>query len=383
MSAAGSDITHRTFRAGREALMANILGQIYEAGHTTAGLRGVMDGVRNLFDGSRACLTRFVDGSTHSVQAVEDEEFLCDEALHAFRRDPFFSSTRRRPVGEAFLQDEITDSASFRRGELFSDWYAPRDMYSGLSANVKADSGSNWFLDVQRGQHQQAFEPADAQVLDVITSHLMRAWSLSARVKREGIETAISAMDEAIFVIDPGGRVETMNLNARTLLGRDGGTLRLGPMKHLAGIGHRETSRIRTLVKAAHDSELPQGCQLFLPTPSEAREPGEVLSGMLLRAIRFPAPEVSSSQKGSVFIAVRPISSGTGSGGLSDLVAREFGLTPAETRIAMTMATGQSLKDAASLAGISFNTARFHLRQVFAKTGTRQQSQLVALLRPL
>jgi DNA-binding CsgD family transcriptional regulator len=58
-----------------------------------------------------------------------------------------------------------------------------------------------------------------------------------------------------------------------------------------------------------------------------------------------------------------------------------FDLTPAEARLAVALTSGHSLKVAAGLQTITFATARTHLERVFRKTGTRQQSELVALLK--
>jgi DNA-binding CsgD family transcriptional regulator len=58
-----------------------------------------------------------------------------------------------------------------------------------------------------------------------------------------------------------------------------------------------------------------------------------------------------------------------------------FDLTPSEARIAAALATGKSLKEAAAEMGIGFGSARTYLAHVFSKTGTHQQSQLVALLK--
>jgi len=57
-----------------------------------------------------------------------------------------------------------------------------------------------------------------------------------------------------------------------------------------------------------------------------------------------------------------------------------FDLTPAEARIAGALAGGQTLRQAAESTGIRMSTARAYLHEVFRKTGTAQQSQLVALL---
>jgi DNA-binding CsgD family transcriptional regulator len=58
-----------------------------------------------------------------------------------------------------------------------------------------------------------------------------------------------------------------------------------------------------------------------------------------------------------------------------------FDLTPAEVRLAIALATGSSVQQAAAEAAIQFSTARTYLDRIFRKTGTHQQSQLVALLK--
>jgi DNA-binding CsgD family transcriptional regulator len=62
------------------------------------------------------------------------------------------------------------------------------------------------------------------------------------------------------------------------------------------------------------------------------------------------------------------------------VMARIFRLSPAEARIAMRIAGGVSLREAADELSIAHETARHQLKAVFAKTGTNRQSQLVALL---
>jgi DNA-binding CsgD family transcriptional regulator len=57
-----------------------------------------------------------------------------------------------------------------------------------------------------------------------------------------------------------------------------------------------------------------------------------------------------------------------------------FGLTPAEARLAASLAEGASLEDFASTRGVSLNAARFLLKGVFAKTETNRQPHLVAKL---
>ena len=57
-----------------------------------------------------------------------------------------------------------------------------------------------------------------------------------------------------------------------------------------------------------------------------------------------------------------------------------FNLTPAETALAMELANGLSLEEAAEALSIRRNTARAHLRSIFSKTGVRRQTELVRIM---
>ncbi|WP_027168427.1 hypothetical protein [Mesorhizobium sp. WSM3224] len=60
-----------------------------------------------------------------------------------------------------------------------------------------------------------------------------------------------------------------------------------------------------------------------------------------------------------------------------------FDLTPAEARLAADLAAGLTLSETAAPGGITVKSARTYLERVFQKTGTHQQSQLVAMLKTL
>jgi len=62
------------------------------------------------------------------------------------------------------------------------------------------------------------------------------------------------------------------------------------------------------------------------------------------------------------------------------ILAKTFGLTPAEAKLACIIAGGVGPEIAALELKISRETARNQLKSIFAKTGTHRQSELVALL---
>ncbi len=58
-----------------------------------------------------------------------------------------------------------------------------------------------------------------------------------------------------------------------------------------------------------------------------------------------------------------------------------FDLTPTEAWVATDLASGLTLAQSASKRGVTTKSARTYLERIFRKTGTRQQSQLVAMLK--
>ena len=65
---------------------------------------------------------------------------------------------------------------------------------------------------------------------------------------------------------------------------------------------------------------------------------------------------------------------------ITDVLTDIYGLTPAEGELAQLLAQGRSLEEAAQIRGVTLNTARSQLKQVFAKTDTNRQGQLLQLV---
>ena len=62
------------------------------------------------------------------------------------------------------------------------------------------------------------------------------------------------------------------------------------------------------------------------------------------------------------------------------LVAAGLGLTPTESRVAVLLTEGKSLREVAAATGRQETTIRWHLRQIFAKRGIARQAELVRLV---
>jgi DNA-binding CsgD family transcriptional regulator len=63
-----------------------------------------------------------------------------------------------------------------------------------------------------------------------------------------------------------------------------------------------------------------------------------------------------------------------------DLLRSHFGLTPAEARLALHLVAGETLRSAEAKLSISYETARTHLKNIFDKTGTCRQAELIVVI---
>jgi DNA-binding CsgD family transcriptional regulator len=124
------------------------------------------------------------------------------------------------------------------------------------------------------------------------------------------------------------------------------------------------------------------------PRTREALRPEPCSNGLLMRRIERP------SGRTAYFLAIMRLAPTNGSPAalllLEDLAAAPalhadvcktvFGLTPAETRVAMRIVDGRSAPGIAQDLGLSTLTVRTHIKHIFKKIGVRSQSQLMSSL---
>jgi pimeloyl-ACP methyl ester carboxylesterase/DNA-binding CsgD family transcriptional regulator len=103
--------------------------------------------------------------------------------------------------------------------------------------------------------------------------------------------------------------------------------------------------------------------------------------GVVVARGSFPESLSTSLDLGAVWAeplyAVVLLSTRSASG---DVANRRLGLTAAEARLAAKLVQGLQIADAAAELGITAHTARTQLKNIFAKTGTRRQGELIQLL---
>ena len=209
--------------------------------------------------------------------------------------------------------------------------------------------------------------------------HLQRALQVHNRfAEAETRESAIVGLLDRIttgaILADGRGRVLVANQRAREILREcDGLTCDRGVLR--AARGQESTELMKMIGGAAKTSArtgLSSGGVLVLGRPSGKRAFQLTISPMPVLDERGLA-----NQPLAVVFIVDPERAFEPD---VALMRRLYGLTRAEGEVARLLVDGWTLQEIADLLCVSINTVRFHVKQLFSKTGTTRQSELLRVL---
>jgi DNA-binding CsgD family transcriptional regulator/PAS domain-containing protein len=204
--------------------------------------------------------------------------------------------------------------------------------------------------------------PEDRALLELLTPYLMRAVrvGLDLNERRSGIEALLGIFDAlvlGVMLLDRNSEVSFLNQAAARLLGVRAGLRLPGPA------GRADRARRNEAAQALLRSEA-----------GAAGRPFHVISTPLRATLVDRAPDAHFAT--AVFFGDPSL----GAAGAEDALRALYGLTPSEERLALRLASGEKLAEAAATLHIRPSTARSLLRSVFGKTDTHRQSDLVRLV---
>jgi DNA-binding CsgD family transcriptional regulator len=240
--------------------------------------------------------------------------------------------------------------------------------------NGRVDENHNQYtsLALLRAVGQQPFGGTEQRAAQRFSGHLQRALRLQQHTQAlhtnaELGARAIDALAMSMLIVDSNGVILHLNAGAELLLkSRFSGLT--GKTGSLSATEPGSKNRLATLIIDATGYPALGGA-MFL---------NEVQSRQVFVT---PLPAASSFaqdwQKPLALVLV--IEAGTKLSALH-ILGKLYDLTPAELRVASALLAGNSTEDYAQQTGVLPSTIRSQLKSLFRKTGTRSQSQLVALL---
>lgn len=300
-----------------------------------------------------------------------EEYYAQDERVPRFRTLP---DSRLVHVCDLYTDEEKKTSPVWNEALPLSD------TQNSLSVRLDGPRGSRivWSFADPVQAHGWAFD--QIEMIARLLPHLRQY----VRVRQvladaDGLNASLAALLEntatGVIQLDWRGRIVAANDRARSVLKAQDGLFDRGGF--LRAHAPEEDERLQGLLARA----LPQlGDQGASGSMVAARPCG--LSRLVLHIIPVgdrDADEVPSHVAALVLVVDpnnrAPVDPA--------LVAAMLGLSPAQSRVAVLLAAGNTVRDVAFATGRSENTIRWHIRRIFEKHGITRLVQLIQLVRSL
>lgn len=354
-----------------------LIGDLYDAAtvpslwsewlSTASGYFGSDTGLgvtQNAGDGSIDLLT------THNFGASAIRLYTA----YYHKRDLWAQRMSATPM-KALISADICSDEEFASSELYNDLSKPHaggQFYVVGAVLPAADQFG--IIGFQNTRRSGPFSRRHAQALDLLLPHLQRALAVRSRLKAaEGdlaaSYAALDSLSHGILLVSRDCRVVHANRAAEAIVRAMDG-LSLGSKGSLVAAKSGETAELHRLIVGC---ALPAGGGALRVTRPAGHRALEV---MVVPLGPRGLDAVSSRAIAAVFLRdpetkARP---------LSDVLRTLYRLTSAEARLAVDLLAHRRLEEIAEIRRLSRETLRTQLRELFRKTGTKRQSELIGLL---
>jgi DNA-binding CsgD family transcriptional regulator len=223
------------------------------------------------------------------------------------------------------------------------------------------------------------YEPQDIERFTILHRHLERALTIGFRLGALGAmqQCSTELLDRnpaAIVLLDERKRIVYANRSAEALRSNGDG-IRLGA-DGLTFARRQDNDRLQRLIARAVSADASRG-EFSGGIMRSPRPSGRRAYAVLVTAVSQRYPALSTFRPAACVMITDPDSRTVLPG---DRLRAAFGLTEAEARLAALLAAGEDLRSAAEALEITYGTGRTRLAQIFAKTETRRQGELLKLL---
>src|SRR5690554_396417 len=356
-----------------------IVGKIYSGALHTEHLHAALEELRVLFGANFASLILHVSEAEDVALMLVAGSHQVEGRVALFKYFPGDTPLARLPVDRVFCIEDLMSMAEWESSRYYREYARPSDAYHVMGADLATQSGVIG-LRISRGHGQPAFSEQDRALCARLLPHLRCSLDFHDLLERREsmgnlYSEAVNRLSVASMVLDEAGHVLQLNSVARTLLERADGLKMVG--SRLEASYPSDNRELYRFIRYAAESRASLGSEPVSAALSIARPSGQVGLGVVIEPIRNSG-WVEGQGLPVVMIYVRDAMGGVQMS--SELAQQLFNFTPAETTLALQLANGLSLEEAAEKLGITRNTGRAHLRSIFAKTGIKRQAELVKVL---
>jgi len=356
---------NRNAGGGKESALSTLTGRFYDAALEEGPLPRFLE-------------TMSAAMAEHGIAMVIQEEARGSEASGDDPDEGNTASgdtaTLEQSAQDAAHDEFVADGQDDPSGEAADDPLAPITLgyFRGADAEHRAK------LVVRHNDADAAAKNPDAMSLIDLAAHLRRSIQIhrgivGRRVQGSAAERVLDAVPIGVILLNATCQVLNQNKMADDILSQHDGLFvdRTG----LCTAVPKESARLRRVIaQVASSGEDPDRT----PVGVIRVERPSLSSAWLLIVVPIVA---APHEEGVMPLAVIFVSDGERTPEIPpEVLERLFGLTPAESRLLVALVDGHSLDEAATMFSVSKNTLRNQLNQIFRKTETSKQSELVRMV---
>lgn len=311
-----------------------------------------------------------------------DPAFMETYVQHYYQFDPFLPRLQDMPEGHCGFHSALGfDEAALTGTAYHMEWLRPQQLspIPSLGCVLRRDEvGPLSFMGIYRPEGVPAYGRNELKLVQAIVPHLQRAMEMNDRLRvlrgqEATLAEVLDRLPTGVLLLDRQGRVVRANRRAEMIVQAADG---LSIARRQVRAAHEQDQRtLRRLIAGALRSadaiDAEPGGIMALRRPSGAR-PLQLLVTPL--GAGAGALELLSHRQGVLIFVSDPETTP-----LPPIAALRalYALTPTQARLGLLLSAGKSLQEAADELAVTMHTARAHLRDLFAKTDTHRQGELI------
>lgn len=360
---------------GVQSDAAALTDLIHGAVYGGSSWQDFLDRVRLLLPNGQAVLFFHHAGAgAFPLSAGSDAEHLAAYKAHYSNINPWMPHAATRPLGLVCQADEMLPRAKLQATEYYNEFLKPQDIQTGFGVTIRREEGCNYLFSVMCGDVEDAEAAMVKATLQALVPHLRRAFDFYRKGPHTcGIgpawnEQTVLPKARGILRVGPGSRILFADDTALRVC-EQSGCLSVGLFSRFSCTSSAITEHVAAELAAwdggasapsARTFHLSQGGSA-LPLRVTVFRPG----GTSVAFFRGPECVVHIEDPAADIDAA------------VEEFAETHALSRAERRVIAGLASGRPLSAIAAENGTAVETTRKQLKQVFAKTGLRRQSDLL------
>lgn len=361
--------------ASEALIIDSIVDDLYAGALEPAAWERGLKGIARLVGGQGPFLLSF-NPVTSAV--LRDQIYDYDAAVFQDFRDQWSAkdirlpAALRVPIDTAMTERTLLSHGEWERCEAFNDFFKINDAPWIITAWLHKSPEKVALFSVQGTLDRGPFDEHDIACVGRLVPHVRRALAIKDRLesdvlRNQSLLLAFEHVPFGMMILDSSGHVlDASGVAINSLQGTDALHREPGNRFSFAGAVGRNLHRL--MASSMHDGHLIDG-QIKL-----ARGPGLPPLSLLLTPLPAQAAAWFSAEPRWLLFIFDPEAQIHAE---PDSVRQDLGISAREAELASLLAAGRTLELAAVQLGISFETARAHLRSIFGKTNLHTQADLI------